>query len=128
MAGCHGVRQDLAKAVEFRTRAASQGHALSQHRLGMMYWGGQGVPQSNEQCRELWRSAALAGLAAAQFSLAMCFANGYVGLDRDDGEAERGCLDCNVFPSTLGVIRSEGEGGTSLLLPEPDAETQDMLQ
>ena len=55
----------------------------------MMYWGGQGVPQSNEQCRELWRSAALAGLAAAQFSLAMCFANGYVGLDRDDGEAER---------------------------------------
>ena len=83
------MKLDLAKAVDFRKRAASQGHALSQHRLGMMYWGGQGVPQSDRECRELWFSAARAGLAAAQFSLGMCFANGYIGLDRDDAEAER---------------------------------------
>ena len=72
-AGRGGVNQDEGRAVEFASRAAGQGHALSQHCLGYRYKAGNGVLQSDERCRELWQQSAEAGLAAAQADLARCF-------------------------------------------------------
>lgn len=86
--GRYCVSQDEARAVDYASRAARQGHALSQHRLGYRFKAGRGVPQSDERCRELWQQAAAADLAAAQIDLARCFAFGYLGLS-DHAEARR---------------------------------------
>ena len=91
-AGSYGVDKDTVTGVEYQQRAAEQGHALSQHQLGTLYWGGRascGIEQSNEKCLAHWTAAAWAGLASAQVSLAMCYASGYLGLARDDNEARR---------------------------------------
>ena len=75
--GSYGVEQDLSRAVQYGLRAARQGHALSQHQLGFMYQAGRGVERSDERCRELWLSAAEAGLASAQLDVAKCLAYGF---------------------------------------------------
>jgi TPR repeat protein len=85
--GRYGVERDAARAVEYQRRAAAQGHALSQHRLGLMYFAGREVPKCPARCLELWRAAAEGGLAAAQVSMAACYANGYLGVQRDEAEA-----------------------------------------
>ena len=86
--GRYGVAQDLDLAVEYVSRAARQGHALAQHRLGTMHRIGNGVEQSHERCLELWRSAAEAGLASAQADLAWSYANGALGV-KDAAEARQ---------------------------------------
>lgn len=87
--GRDGIEKDIRKAVEYQQRAAAQGHALSQHNLGILYWGGKGVGQSDATCLSLWRRAAEAGLAAAQVSMGMCYANGRLGLPQNTTEARR---------------------------------------
>ena len=55
-----GVPKDAAKAVEWYTKAAEQGHADAQNNLGVMYDTGEGVP------RDLVRAYVWFNLAAAQ--------------------------------------------------------------
>jgi hypothetical protein len=43
--GVWGKPQDFAEAVRWYSKAATQGHAMAQHNLGVMYDEGKGVPQ-----------------------------------------------------------------------------------
>ena len=88
--GTYGVPHDLKVATHFLHSAAAQGHALSQHQLGMAYWTGRGVEgKSDAKCLELWGLAADAGLAAAQVDLAKSHRHGYLGLAPNEAEARR---------------------------------------
>ena len=88
--GTYGVPHDPVVAGHFLHSAASQGHALSQHQLGMAYWTGRGVEEkSDAKCLELWGLAAEAGLAAAQVDLAKSHRHGYLGLVPNEAEAHR---------------------------------------
>ena len=86
-AGRHGYGQNAAGAAELQQRAAAQGHALSQHQLGMLFLTGNGVPKDGARCGQLWRAAAEAGLAAAQASMGMCHVDGRLGCHVDEEAA-----------------------------------------
>lgn len=88
-AGRYGVAADVGRAVEYASRAARQGHALSQFALGFRFKSGSGVERSDERCLELWQAAAEAGLPAAQYNMGACHANGRLGLRASDAEARR---------------------------------------
>ncbi len=65
---------------------AEQGHAESQHNLGEMYAGGDGVAQDSVQMAYWWHKAAEQGFAIAQYDLGVAAGNGcakaqyYLGL------------------------------------------------
>ncbi|MBR4746903.1 MAG: sel1 repeat family protein, partial [Desulfovibrio sp.] len=71
-----GVPQDGAKAREWYEKAAAQGHAGAQCRLGEMYADGRGVPQDYAQACKWWEKAAVLGDAEAQNMLGVLYANG----------------------------------------------------
>lgn len=75
---------DALSAVEER---ANRGDAHAQHRLGLMYSRGKGVPQDVQQAIAWIRKAADQGLADAQNSLGMLYYDGS-GIPRDLAEAE----------------------------------------
>ena len=56
--GKNGVNQDYAKAVEYYTRAAQQGHAAAQCGLGFCYKNGEGVTQDYKKAAEWFTKAA----------------------------------------------------------------------
>ncbi len=56
-------------AAQFYEQAANQGHAIAQHRLGIMYFNGQGLAQSDERAIELFRKAADQKFSDAQYYL-----------------------------------------------------------
>ena len=55
-------------AVWYR-KAADQGYAIAQHKLGACYRHGIGVPQNSAEAFEWWREAANQGYAEAQYAL-----------------------------------------------------------
>lgn len=60
----------------------------TQNLLGMMYWDGHGVPQSDSDAVRLWRIAADKGYVHAQVNLATASREGR-GAPQSDGEAAR---------------------------------------
>ncbi|MBO7224189.1 MAG: sel1 repeat family protein, partial [Kiritimatiellae bacterium] len=60
-----GVQQDYAEAVKWFRKAAEQGHAGAQYRLGICYGKGLGVPQDHEEAAKWVRKAAEQGDAGA---------------------------------------------------------------
>ncbi|MBQ9420088.1 MAG: SEL1-like repeat protein, partial [Synergistaceae bacterium] len=50
-------------------KAAAQGHAEAQYRLGMMYKNGEGVPQDQEKATKLFEKAAAQGNVGAKSEL-----------------------------------------------------------
>ena len=64
------VIQDLAKALEWYTKAAEQGHVQAQNRLGAMYSNGDGVSKDLATAKHWWRLAAATGNREARESLA----------------------------------------------------------
>ncbi|MGP9666732.1 tetratricopeptide repeat protein [Psychrobacter sp. AOP31-A1-22] len=54
----HKENKDYAKAVEWYTKAAEQGHADSQNNLGVMYAKGEGVRMNPTKARQLFKQAA----------------------------------------------------------------------
>ena len=78
--------KDYEKAVILFKKAAEQGNAQAQLRLGMLYANGQGVPVDDQQAVSWYRKAAEKKVVEAQFYLAVRYANGN-GIAVDNVEA-----------------------------------------
>ena len=57
-------------------KAAEQGNAKAQFKLGVMYAGGNGVPEDDVEAVKWYRMAAEQGHARSQFSLGLMYAVG----------------------------------------------------
>jgi len=78
-----GVPQDYAEAMKWVRKAADQGLAIAQSKLGNMYAAGQGVSQDYAEAAKWYRKAADQGIAPAQGILgAMYFKGQGVPQDR----------------------------------------------
>ena len=67
---------DYVKSVKWLWKAADQGHARAQTRLGYSYAYGEGVTQSHPEAVKWYRLAADQGDARAQYNLGVMYANG----------------------------------------------------
>ena len=63
------VPQDDKEAIRWYRLAAEQGDALTQVKLGIMYFFGHGVPQDYQEAMLWFRLAAEEGVPAAQYNL-----------------------------------------------------------
>ena len=96
--------------------AAEQGDAVAQFKLGVMYYGGEGVPQDYEEALRWYKLAAEQGDAVAQGKLGVMYREGQ-GVPQDYEEAlrwyklaaEQGYA---VAQGNLGSSYSKGEGVT----------------
>jgi len=77
-----GVPQDYAEAVKWYLKAAEQGIASAQFKLGVMYDKRQGVPQNFVEAVKWYRKAAEQGNAEAQYNLGMMYFAG-LGVPKD---------------------------------------------
>jgi TPR repeat protein len=77
-----GVPQNYPVSARWFRRAADQGHAAAQYKLGGMYFAGRGLPQDDRLAFKWWRLAAEQGHAECQNNLGALFANGR-GVPRD---------------------------------------------
>jgi TPR repeat protein len=60
-----GVEKDEAKAVEWFSKAAAQGHAWSQYQMGICLYNGRGIPKDTDRAIEMWRRSAAQGFHLA---------------------------------------------------------------
>jgi uncharacterized protein len=81
-------RGDYVTAVKLLQPLVAQGNADAQDILAIMYYVGQGVPQSRAEAIRLYRLAAEQGNAHAQDALGFAYQNG-VGTQRDVTEAAK---------------------------------------
>ena len=82
-----GVLADaFERGVEAYRRAAEQGDASAQYKLGLRYDNGWGVPQDDAEAVKWYRRAAEQGDASAQNNLGVMYGNGQ-GVPQDDVEA-----------------------------------------
>ena len=70
------MAQDWTEAVRHYRRAAEQGEAEAQCRLGFCFKHGHGVAQDWTEAVRYYRQAAAQGHAHAQCNLGICFARG----------------------------------------------------
>jgi len=81
------VREAFAKAAEWYTKAAEQGHAAAQCVLGMMYFRGRCCfPQDTKKALEWLEKAAEQGYADAQYNLGNAYKDGE-GVTKDTAKA-----------------------------------------
>lgn len=73
-------RKDYPAAVRLLEPLARSGNALAQLRLGLLYYHGHGVRESDAQALQWFERAARQGLADAQFHLGNMYAYGLVAL------------------------------------------------
>lgn len=111
--GTHGYARDANKAAEWATKAAEQGHAPAQSRLGRLYLAGEGVPRDAQLGLEWVRRAAAQGYAPAEHTMGVACQYG----DAEGGlEAAarwfRGAAEAGVASSQyeLGVALVNGDG------------------
>ena len=64
-----GVARDYAKAVEWVSVSAEQGHAAAQYNLGQMYKEGLGVTKDDAKAAEWFRMSAERGYEIAKLAL-----------------------------------------------------------
>jgi TPR repeat protein len=83
-----GQPVDVAKAVEWYTKAADSGHAGATKNLAALYYDGKGVEQSYSKALALYRKAADAGDLGAMTSLASMYLDGK-GVAQDYQESLR---------------------------------------
>ena len=62
-------REDYETAYKLFLPLAEQGDADAQFNLGVMYYGGEGVPQDYAEAIKLWKLAAEQGDEEAQYNL-----------------------------------------------------------
>ena len=100
--------------IEALKRAAAQGHAESQYKLGYCYEIGEGVEESCEEAVKWYRKAAEQGYDTAQNDLGYCYYNGQ-GVEQSYTEAvkwyrkaaEQGNAEAQ---NNLGVCYENGRG------------------
>ena len=81
-----GVLQDYAEALKWYRKAANQGHAGAQFKLGGMHREGEGVSKDYAEALKWYHKAADQGDAGAQFSLGVMYREGE-GVSKDYAEA-----------------------------------------
>jgi TPR repeat protein len=79
-------RGDYGTALQLIMPLSTQGNAVAQYDLGLMYANGRGVSQDDKQAVKWFRLAAAKGVVAAQDSLGLMYANGR-GVPKDYNEA-----------------------------------------
>ena len=79
-------RKDYAAAVSAFGKAAANGNAEAQRRLGFMYYHGEGVPQDSKRAVALFAKAAGAGDIQSASNLGKMYEFG-MGVGQDDGRA-----------------------------------------
>jgi len=77
---------DYAMAVEMYRKAAEQGQAEAQFKLGQMYNKGQGVTQNRQKAVKWFRKAAEQGLTLAQYNLGVMYHHG-LGITQNHQQA-----------------------------------------
>jgi len=70
----HAITQDQTEAVRWFTRAAEDGSVPAQYKLGLLYWGGHGVPKDANKAY-FWTVLARAGGQEGSQDLAKVLAN-----------------------------------------------------
>ena len=78
-------RGEYETALKLLRPLAEQGDAKAQHKLGLMYNNGQGVPQDYVEAVKWYRMAAERCMAEAQYNLGIMYANG-LGVPQDYAE------------------------------------------
>ena len=84
--GGDGVSKDHHEAVKWFRKAAEQGYAPAQFRLGLCYAQNIGVSKDMAEAVKWFRKAAEQGYHPAQYSLGVCYAQGIV-VSKDMAEA-----------------------------------------
>src|SRR5439155_122960 len=79
---------DQARAAAWFRKAADQGHAYAQQRLGVAYRDGAGVPADRALSLQWFRRAAERGSGFAEAELGLAYETG-AGLPRDPAEAQK---------------------------------------
>jgi TPR repeat protein len=74
--GKFGVSEDNVEAVKWCRKAADQGFADAQYRLGNFYFKGEGVAKDGVVANEWFRKSAEQNYAAGQYMLGLAFAQG----------------------------------------------------
>jgi TPR repeat protein len=113
-AGICGHTRDVALEAIWYRKAAEQGHAEAQYRLGWGYANGRGVAKDDVQAATWYRKAAEQGHSGAQFGVGSSYATG-TGVAKDDAQAavwfreaaEQGHADAQF---NLGVMYVTGRG------------------
>jgi len=81
------VPRDFVQAANWYRKAADQGYALAQYRLGLLYQQKEsGIIKDDAQAATWLRKAADQGNAPAQAALGLCFSQG-TGVAQDDAQA-----------------------------------------
>ncbi|MFC7053392.1 SEL1-like repeat protein [Hansschlegelia quercus] len=120
LSGHNNVAPDPVAGAIWLEKAASQGLAPAQHRLGSLYEKGSGVTRDLSKARIWYERAAAAGNVRAMHNLGVIHAEG--GLGRPDFDAaavwfrlaaERGLVDSEY---NLGVLNARGLGGKRNLM------------
>ncbi|KAJ3319246.1 hypothetical protein HDV06_006574 [Boothiomyces sp. JEL0866] len=101
-------------ALEWYTKAASQGDATAQFNLGNMYKIGRGIPQDYEKAMVWFRKAADQGHSEAQCTVGYFYRNGY-GVGKDFNTAVEWYLKSAAQGQAtaqynLGLVYKNGEG------------------
>jgi len=81
-----GVPMDRAVAAKWYRKAAEQGFAKAQNRLGFLYDLGLGVPENDVEAVKWYRKAAEQGFAKAQCNMGVIYDSG-TGVSKDYAEA-----------------------------------------
>lgn len=87
-ADSHYWRKEYADAVRLFRKAAEQGYAPAQWKLGLCYDLGEGVAKNKEEAIRWYRKAADQGYANAQYNLGVCYQYG-VGVQNNIAEARK---------------------------------------
>ena len=114
MCGCRTAPTPEDKAEQWR-KAAEQGDAKAQSRLGHCYFLGDGLSKDNAESLKWYRKAAEQGDAKAQWVLGMCYAYGD-GVAQDKAEAVkwyRKAAEQGLEVAELVLKRLEQRGGTA---------------
>lgn len=105
--------RDDEQAVSFFRKAAEQGDAVGQRRLGWSYYNGRGVPQDYEEAEKWFRLSAEQGDAKAQFNLGLMYKNGSRIIQDNEAAArwyrlaaDQGDIDAQIALTSLGANRS----------------------
>jgi hypothetical protein len=81
-----GVAKDYSEAMRWFRKAADQGNAFAQNKIGVLYYNGWSVKQDYGEAMRWFRKAADQGDGAAQNNVGWLYANGE-GVPRDLGQA-----------------------------------------
>lgn len=73
--GWHGIQKDGQKAFEWYAKAAEQGDAKAQNRVGWMYYEGRAVEKDDQKAIEWWEKAADQESAEAHYHLGNVYYN-----------------------------------------------------